>query len=103
MSKTLDGSNAFQDVSQIAFTAGSTVAHVQAIDGGIEYNFNLPLNAGNPGDVLTSAGGNADEMVWTPGGAGGSVTFVDVAVPAFQTSSGGPITSSGTITIGLSG
>lgn len=38
----------------------------------------------------------------SPAGAG-TVTSVDVAVPAHLTSSGGPITGAGTITIGLSG
>ncbi len=42
---------------------------------------------------------------WAPitGASGGTVTSVDVVVPGFMTVSGGPITTAGIITIGLSG
>ena len=104
MSKTLDGTNTFENVDELTFSAGSTVVHMQAIAGGEEYNFNLPLDAGSPGDVLTSTGRGIAPTQWIPSAAGGgTVTSVQVAAPAFMTSSGGPITTNGTITLGLSG
>jgi hypothetical protein len=104
MSKTTDGENTLDDISQITFVAGTTVVHEQAIDGGTEYNFNFPLDAGNTGDLLTSTGGGSSAMTWTPASFGtGTVTSVNVTTPTFMTSSGGPITTTGTITLGLSG
>jgi len=104
MSKTLGGENELTDISSITYVAGSTVVHEQAIDGGTEYNFNLPLDPGTPGDLLTSAGGDSNAMTWTSASFGtGTVTSVNVTTPTFMTSSGGPITTTGTITLGLSG
>lgn len=59
------------------------------------------LANGSNGQVLTSAGTTSAPTWQTP--TTGTVTSVAVAVPAHLSVSGSPITSSGTITIGLSG
>src|SRR5580765_1575714 len=103
MSKTIDGSGGSLDVNELTFISGSTSAHVKATPGGVDYNFNLPDTAGSPGDLLTSGGGGNNEMLWTSASSGtGTVTSVGATVPSFLTVSGVPITTVGTIAIGLS-
>ena len=72
----------------------------QAIAG--TYNFNLPVSAGTSGQVLTSAAGGANVMTWTTLTTG-TVTSVALTVPSFLSVSGSPITSSGTLSVTLSG
>lgn len=57
----------------------------------------LPVQTGNSGKLLVSDGTNAN---WVAAG-GGSVTSIGAAVPAGFTVSGSPVTTAGTITIGL--
>ena len=64
----------------------------------------VPAQTGNSGKVLTTDG---TSVSWQTGGGGGggsgSVTSVAVSVPAFLSVSGSPVTTAGTIAIGLSG
>ncbi len=50
-------------------TSGTVTVQPQAAAG--TYNFNLPITAGNAGQVLTSQGGGSSAMTWTT--AGGTV------------------------------
>lgn len=75
-------------------TSGVITIQGQAVAG--TYNFNLPTTAGTSGQVLTSQGTGA--MTWiTP------ITSVALSVPTFLSISGSPLTSNGTLAIGLSG
>ncbi len=59
-----------------------------------------PTQTGNSGKFLTTNGTTAS---WgTPAGSG-TVTSVDMSVPAFLSVSGNPVTSSGTLAVTLSG
>ncbi len=60
------------------------------------------LANGTIGQMLTSAGTTL-APVWTTPAAGGTVISVNASVPAFMSISGNPITTSGTLTFGLSG
>lgn len=67
------------------------------------FNFNLPTSAGSNGQLLTS-GGSGGVMTWTtPSSGTGTVTSVAMTVPAFLNILGSPITTSGTLALGLSG
>lgn len=67
------------------------------------WNFYLPTSAGSVGQVLTSQGGSA-AMIWTtPSTASGTVTSVGMTVPAFLQVAGSPVTTSGVLSVGLSG
>jgi len=57
---------------------------------------------GNIGYVLVKNSGSDFDTSWSPAGAG-TVSSVGLSVPAFLSVSGSPVTSNGTITIGLSG
>ena len=57
-------------------------------------------SVGTAGTVLTS---NGTSMSWTSPATSGTVTSVAVTVPSFLSVGGSPITSSGTISLGLSG
>lgn len=48
----------------IGSTSGQVNINIQAAAG--SYNYNLPITAGSLSDVLTSAGGGASAMTWTP-------------------------------------
>lgn len=80
------------------FTSGTVFISVDATTD--SYDFFLPSSAGTPGQVLTNQGGSP--MTWTTP-ATGTVTSVDMTVPTFLNVSGGPVTGTGTFTIGLSG
>jgi hypothetical protein len=74
---------------------------VRAMPDAGTWDFNLPLSAGNVGQVLVSQGGGLNvPMTWEDRG---SVTSVNVVAPSFLNVTGGPITSSGTITLSYSG
>jgi len=81
-------------------TSGTVTVQTQAIAG--TYNYNLPTTAGASGQVLTSAGGLTSPMTWTTPTTG-TVTSVNMTVPTFLSVTGGPITSTGTFTVTLSG
>jgi len=81
-------------------TSGTVTIQTQGIAG--TYNYNLPTTAGTSGQVLTSAGGLASPMTWTTPTTG-TVTSVNMTVPTFLSVAGGPITSTGTFTVTLSG
>lgn len=57
--------------------------------------------AGTSGQVLTSSGAGAP--TWTTVSGSGTVTSVAATVPSFLSISGSPITTTGTLAIGLSG
>lgn len=59
--------------------------------------FTLPPDNGSVNLFLQTDG--AGNLSWEAAEGAGTVTSVDVAVPAFMLSSGGPITGSGTITL----
>ncbi len=84
-------------------TSGTISIRSQAVAG--TYNFNLPIDAGTSGYVLTSAGGVGAPMTWTPlpTPGTGTVTSVAATVPTFLSVAGSPITTSGTLTISYSG
>lgn len=84
----------------VGATSGTTSVTVDPAAG--LYSFILPTTAGTAGQVLTSQGGSSP-MTWTTVGGGGSVTSVDMTVPAFLSVSGNPITTSGTLAVTLSG
>jgi hypothetical protein len=69
-----------------------------------DYNFTLPSTAGNNTDVLSS-GGSSNQLTWQPLGSfgGGTVSSVDMTTPTFLSISGNPITTSGTLSLTLSG
>lgn len=82
-------------------TLGGTLALLNGGTGGtsarIARNNILPAQSGNAGKILTSDGTDA---TWTTSSAG-SVTSVDInGVTSGLTFTGGPITSSGTFTVG---
>ncbi len=79
-------------------TSGTITVQPQAVAG--TYNFNLPTTAGTAGQLLTSQGGGASAMTWTTVAGTGTVTSVDVSGGTTGlTTSGGPITTTGTITL----
>lgn len=63
-------------------------------------NMTWPATDGSGGQVLTTNG--VGNMYWSSAGSG-TVTSVSATVPSFLSISGSPITSSGTLAIGLSG
>jgi hypothetical protein len=77
-------------------TSGTITIRTQANSG--TYNFQLPNTLGTSGQVLTSG----TPLTWTTPTVG-TVTSVDLSVPSFLLISGNPITTSGTLAIGLSG
>ena len=82
--------------------AGSGIVSLLTQSAAGTWNFNLPITAGTTGQVLTSQGGGSTAMTWTTPGTG-TVTSVGMTVPAFLSISGSPITTSGTLAVGLSG
>lgn len=60
------------------------------------------LPVGTAGQVLISGGSTALPS-WSTVTGTGTLTSLGIAVPAFMTSTGGPITTAGTITLGFSG
>ncbi|MDG0816174.1 tail fiber domain-containing protein [Bdellovibrio svalbardensis] len=65
-------------------------------------------NAGTAAEYKTITAGSgvsishgANSITINAVGTGGTVTSVDVAVPAYMSTSGGPVTSSGTVTLGF--
>jgi hypothetical protein len=99
-SPTLGISNSNAGQLVLATNTNSGLVTVQQIGAASNYNFNIPATAGSSGQVLTSAGGGNSAMTWTTPTTG-TVTSVALAVPSFLTISGSPITTSGTLTIGL--
>ena len=80
---------------------GSNNIVISAPSSGLaSYTFALPASVGSAGQVLTSQAGS--NMTWTTP-AVGSVTSVALTVPSFLSITGSPVTSSGTLAIGLSG
>jgi len=80
-------------------TSTGQVTIIPATTG--NWNFVLPAATGTSGQVLTSAGTNA-EMTWTTP-VTGTVTSVAMSVPAFLSIAGSPITTTGTLAVTLSG
>jgi len=88
----------FSSTSQLATSALLTAN--QLIVGGGAGAAPLTLAAGSSGNVLTISGG---VPTWAPPATSGTVTSVAMTVPTFLSVSGSPVTSSGTLTVSLSG
>lgn len=88
--------------SGVYSVAGSTTGKItfnpQAAAG--TYNWEWPITAGTPGQVLTSQGGGTTAMIWTTPTTG-TVTSVALTVPSIMSVSGSPVTSSGTLAVTL--
>jgi hypothetical protein len=69
---------------------GGASAVIQNLEATSAYNFNLPAVPGTSGQVLTSAGGGSSSMTWT-----NPVTQVNTGSGL----TGGPITTTGTISL----
>ena len=81
--------------------AGATAALSPLTTKGDLWGFstlNTRIPVGTDGQVLTADSTQALGVKWA--GSPGTVSSIDVAVPGYMTSTGGPITSSGTISIG---
>lgn len=87
-----NGSGALSSEAQLSISRGGTGAST----ANAALNALLPSQSGNSGKVLQTDGTNTS---WQATAGSGTVTSVDLAVPAEFTVSGNPITSSGTITI----
>jgi len=81
-------------------TSGTISIKAQATTA--TYNYNLPTTAGTAGQILTSAGGAGAPMTWEDP-TSGTISSIALAVPSFLSITGSPLTTSGTLTIGLSG
>jgi hypothetical protein len=77
-------------------TSGTVSILPQAAAG--TYNFNLPITAGNSGEVLTSAGGVSSPMTWTAPGAL-AVRWSSLTAPTSALSLTMPATDETTFTI----
>ena len=84
------------DDVQLTRTTKVNVLRVSA-----EHTFILPISAGTTGQVLTTAG-DGNSLTWTTA-ATGTVTSVQISAGAGLVRTGGPITSSGTIDLSLTG
>jgi hypothetical protein len=83
---------------------GGTNSTATPTAGGVSYGTGTAYGftaAGTAGQVLTSAGSGVP--TWATVGGLGTVTSVAATVPAFLSISGSPITTTGTLAIGLSG
>lgn len=86
-------------MSDTSFTTGierPVMRQEDAIGGG---GTSLPDQTGHAGEVLSTDGTNPE---WIAVGGTGTVTSVDMVVPAGFTISGNPVTAAGTLTIALS-
>lgn len=86
-------------MSDTSFTTGierPVMRQEDAIGGG---GASLPDQTGHAGEVLSTDGTNPE---WIAVGGTGTVTSVDMIVPAGFTVSGNPVTAAGTLTIALS-
>lgn len=86
-------------MSDASFTTGierPVMRQEDAIGGG---GASLPDQTGHAGEVLSTDGTNPE---WIAVGGTGTVTSVDMIVPAGFTVSGNPVTAAGTLTIALS-
>lgn len=88
-------------------TTATTATHLSGgLGGSIPYqtaaNTTAMLANGTVGQVLTSNGTTLAPS-WTTVGGLGTVTSVDMTVPAFLSVAGNPITTSGTLAVTLSG
>jgi len=77
-------------------SSGTITIKGQANSG--TYNFNMPITAGNNGQVLTSGGGNTSTMSWTT-----PITSIGLSVPSFLSISNSPLSANGTLILSLSG
>ena len=83
---------------------GGTNSTATPTAGGVSYGTGTAYGftaAGTTGQVLTSTGSGVPS--WATVGGLGTVTSVAATVPAFLSISGSPITTTGTLAIGLSG
>ena len=88
----------------LVIASGGTNSTATPTAGGVSYGTGTAYGftaAGTAGQVLTSAGSGVP--TWTTVGGLGTVTSVAATVPAFLSISGSPITTTGTLAIGLSG
>ena len=83
----------------LVVAAGTSSTRIQGAPGqGANWTLTLPPNPGTANQILTTDGNGT--TAWTIGG--GSVTSIDVAAPSsIMTSSGGPVTHAGVISLDL--
>lgn len=82
------------DVNALNLTTGGTVAGATT--------FSVPVTV--PNGVAATDTTNLSQvqsLIAAAPGSGGTVTSINVAVPSILTSAGGPVTTTGTITLGL--
>jgi hypothetical protein len=91
-----DATNAELQMYNAANTYKTTIKSGATAD----WTMTLPVTAGSNGQCMKTDGSGVTS--WSAcSSTSGTVTSVDVAVPGFMSTSGGPITSAGTITLGL--
>lgn len=105
-SRDISGDSSFStlnvNVLNLKGSNSGTISVIPQADSGT-YNFNPPITAGNPGEVLTSQGGSNIAMTWSAPSTG-TVTSIGMTVPATIFSvSPSTITTSGTFSITASG
>jgi hypothetical protein len=93
------GNQKIRTLVGLEFEEGGYKTLLQAATGGqsADLTLSLPPDAGTNGQVLQTNG--SGELSWVTVAGTGTVTSVDLAVPAEFTLSGNPITTAGTITI----
>jgi hypothetical protein len=94
------GNQTIRTLDKLEFEEGGYTTSIQAATGGqsTDLSFKLPSDYGINGQVLQTNG--SGELAWITSSGSGTVTSVDLAVPAEFTLSGNPITTAGTITVG---
>ena len=76
---------------------------LQSGDANSIFNVLAPSQASNSGKYLTTNGTTISWGTVAGGGGGGTISSVTLSVPSFLTVTGSPLTSSGTLSIALSG
>lgn len=87
-------------VSIVGSTSGSAAIGTAAV-AGTPHQMNLPTSTGSAGQVLTTDGGNPQQLTWSSVSGTGTVTSVGMAgdgVIFNSTVTNSPVTSSGTLT-----
>jgi hypothetical protein len=82
-------------------TSGLITLKTQAVAG--TYNWNFPITAGTPGQVLITGGGGSTAMSWATSTVGTVTDFSVASVPAFLAASVATSTTTPALTLSLSG